>query len=288
MGTDAARRTNITRPATVWLGVGIGGGLLLALSLAIGLPAATAAPPAAVAPAAPSASGSPPQRPAATRVRQSPEGIEWQSLSPAQRQWLAPLERDWPFLEAGQKLKWLEIAQRLPGMPASERQRIQDRMASWARMTPTERGQARLRYLQARRTSPDDRGARWEDYQALPTDQKKQLAARAAPAASAATSTRKPVVAKTSEKSNLVTNPNFGLPPKAVAPTVIQARPGATTTLVSKQPSPPPHQQTGLPKIAATPGFIDKETLLPRRGPQGAATLSLDTSEPDPAPAPRP
>jgi hypothetical protein len=26
-----------------------------------------------------------------------------------------------------------------------------------------------------------------------------------------------------------------------------------------------------MPKIAATPGFVDSTTLLPQRGPQGAA-----------------
>jgi len=43
---------------------------------------------------------------------------------------------------------------------------------------------------------------------------------------------------------------------------------------MSKRPTPPSHQQTGLPKIAATPEFVDKSTLLPRRGPQAAATRS--------------
>src|SRR4029453_3048865 len=44
-----------------------------------------------------------------------------------------------------------------------------------------------------------------------------------------------------------------------------------STTLMSRRPTPPAHQQTGLPKIAATPGFVDRSTLLPQRGPQGAA-----------------
>ena len=73
------------------------------------------------------------------------------------------------------------------------------------------------------------------------------------------------------QKSNIVPNPSYAASPKPVAPTVLQARPGATTTLISKQPAPPPHQQTGLPKIAATPGLVDRATLLPQRGPQGAA-----------------
>jgi len=40
---------------------------------------------------------------------------------------------------------------------------------------------------------------------------------------------------------------------------------------MSKRPAPPAHQQTGLPKIAATPEFVDRTTLLPQRGAQGAA-----------------
>lgn len=55
---------------------------------------------------------------------------------------------------------------------------------------------------------------------------------------------------------------------------IVQARPGATTRSMATPPSPPLHQQSGLPLIAATPGFVDPATLLPQRGPQGAATRS--------------
>ena len=55
---------------------------------------------------------------------------------------------------------------------------------------------------------------------------------------------------------------------------------GATTTLITKRPTPPSHQQTGLPKIAATPEFVNKATLLPQRGPQGAATRSAEALVP--------
>jgi hypothetical protein len=40
---------------------------------------------------------------------------------------------------------------------------------------------------------------------------------------------------------------------------------------MNQTPLPPASIQHGLPKIAATPGFVDPATLLPRRGPQGAA-----------------
>jgi hypothetical protein len=59
-----------------------------------------------------------------------------------------------------------------------------------------------------------------------------------------------------------------------VSPTVVQRGAGATTNLVSKPAAPPLHQQAGLPKVAATPGFVDRATLLPQRGAQGAAAVA--------------
>jgi hypothetical protein len=244
--------------------------------------------------------GNAPASPAPLRnAAPAADSPEWLRLSPAHRQALAPLAPDWAGMAPPQRQKWIELAERMPSMPAQERQRIQERMAEWARLTPVERGQARLRYLQARREAPDDRHARWEAYQALPSEQKEKLAAKAATPASAPGSTRQAVAERgaridkaeargLAEKSNVVTNPNFVAAPRAVAPTVIQARPGATTTLVSRPPSPPRHQQTGLPKIAASPGFVDKDTLLPQRGPQGAATISVHALDLDEEPAPRP
>jgi len=59
---------------------------------------------------------------------------------------------------------------------------------------------------------------------------------------------------------------------KPVAPTVIQARPGATTTLMTTAAEPPAHHRPGQPKIAAKPGQVDRSTLLPQSGPQAAAS----------------
>src|SRR5688572_11399900 len=66
-------------------------------------------------------------------------GPSWQSLSPAQRAALAPLQNDWASIDAPRKSKWLDIAARYPKLPASEQQRLQDRMTEWARMKPGER-----------------------------------------------------------------------------------------------------------------------------------------------------
>jgi len=214
-------------------------------------------------------------------------GPRWSELNPAQRQALKPLERDWAGVDADRKLKWMAIANRMPGMPAPERERIQARMTEWAAMSATQRGKVRMNFQEAQQVAPRNRQAQWEAYQALPAEQKRQLAARAVPPPPSATP--KAPGAPRSEradrgsaqlKSNIVPNPAFAAPPKPVGPTVVQARPGATTTLISKRPVPPAHQQTGLPKIAATPAFVDKTTLLPQRGPQGAATRSAAASAP--------
>ncbi|MBC7994913.1 MAG: DUF3106 domain-containing protein [Rhizobacter sp.] len=211
---------------------------------------------------------------------QATDGVSWSSLSPSQKNALNPLEGEWSRIDSSRKTKWLEIANKFPSMPAAEQSRIQTRMAEWAQMSPKDRGQARMNFKEAQQVPAQERKARWEAYQALPPEQQKQLAARATPVP------RKPVPADTpaddsaAKKSNVVPNSSYAPRPKPVAPTVSQAQPGATTNLITKRPSPPPHQPSGLPKIAVTSGFVDQATLLPKRGPQGAATRSAAASAP--------
>ena len=227
-------------------------------------------------------------RPPGTPAPAREEGVRWQNLTPAQREALAPLERDWPSIEATRKQKWLALASRYHTLPPEERARIQARMAEWAKLTPAERGQARLRFEEARRVPATDRSERWQAYQALPPEERAQFAARAARAASSpgAADGARPIKLGSRDskeaKSNLVPNPALVQPPHPVAPTLVQAGPGATTTLITRQPAPPPHQQSGMPKIAATPEFVHRSTLLPKRGPQAAAVTSSASIAPAP------
>jgi hypothetical protein len=216
-------------------------------------------------------------------------GPKWSELTPAQRNALKPLERDWSSIEADRKQKWLQIAGRMPGMPPAERDRVQARMTEWARLSPQQRGQVRYNYQEAKQVPAQDRQARWEAYQALSAEQKRQLQARAEASRPVPPPPSRSVPApaprndrndRSQAKSNIVPNPAYAAPPKPVAPTVVQAQPGVSTTLMSRRPTPPAHQQTGLPKIAATPGFVDKSTLLPQRGPQAAAARSAGASAP--------
>lgn len=214
----------------------------------------------------------------------SASGTSWKQLTPAQRSALAPLERDWSALEPRRQEKWLEIAARFPNMPADERARMQERMAEWAKLSPKERGQARVNFQEARQLSAEERKARWESYQALPEDEKRKLAERARPPRNDRDTPVKPAspVNRDGSKSNIVQLPAAPTTVRPVAPTVVQTGPGATTTLLSRPaPKPPLHQQAGVPKIAATPAFVDSATLLPKRGAQGAAVVP-------PAPAKKP
>jgi hypothetical protein len=209
-------------------------------------------------------------------------GPSWSALSPAQQQALAPLQRDWSSIDASRKQKWLEIAARFPSMPGAERARVQQRMADWTRMTAAERTQARMQFQEVRQLPAEERQARWQAYQALPEEERKTLAQRAKPVAKPA-----PALAATKDprpdgvKRNMVET-QAAPPKRAVAPTVVQAKPGATTTSMATRVAPPAHNQAGLPKIAATPGFVDPATLLPRRGAQGAAVRSAAAAT-DPA-----
>lgn len=197
-------------------------------------------------------------------------GPMWSQLTTQQRQALGPLEKDWSSIDAPRKAKWLDVAQRFAGLPAEEQQRIQARMAEWARLTPAERGRARLNFQESKQLSNEHKQERWEAYKALPDERRRELAARAKPrdehasapvavvAAASAAANRKPAAS--------------GVLAKPVAPTIVQAKPGATTTLMTRPVAPPPHQHPGQPTIAAKPGQVDRNTLLPKSGPQAAAS----------------
>lgn len=194
-------------------------------------------------------------------------GPAWSSLTPAQQSALQPLQRDWPGIDAPRKQKWLEIAARMPAMSAEDRQRVQERMTEWARLSPEERGRARLQFQEARQLSPQQRQSRWDAYMALPVEERRALAAsaRTVPQANKAVGTAA-ASAPSARKNNVVAAP--AVAPKAVAPTLVQARPGASTTLISNAATPPAHAQPGQPKIAASRDVVDRQTLLPQAGPQ--------------------
>jgi hypothetical protein len=157
-------------------------------------------------------------------------------------------------------------------MPPEERQRIQQRMSEWSRMTPEERGRARLQFQEARQISPQERQARWDAYLALPAEERRALAVSATTVPKVKP---KAAGAESAQKNTAAGATAAAAAPKTVAPTLVQAKPGASTTLISKTATPPAHAQAGQPKIAAGSGEVDRSTLLPQPGAQrGSAAAS--------------
>lgn len=156
------------RAALIW------GAALFSLTSVVGVAAQTAATPGATSTAP--GNNTPPQ---SAKPR-------WTDLSPAQKMALAPLEIEWDNLDSFRKNKWLVIGNKFASMKPDEQQRVQDRMREWVRLTPEQRRTARENYLRAQKLKPDQKSAQWEQYQQLPEEERKKLAAEP--------TTRKPVV----------------------------------------------------------------------------------------------
>lgn len=216
----------------------------------------------------------------------------WASLNHAQRRALQPLAALWPTMEGSNRARWVNVANRFGSLSPTEQQRMQERMTQWSKLPPQQRGEARLRFQQSRQLSAEERQKKWASYQALSPEQRGDLAQQArrkqqpvvlsdnmpGPRELGQANARRHRENQTVGKSNWVPGTPSNAPaPVAVAPSLIKAGRGATTTLVSQRPTPPLHQQTGLTKIAGNQGFVDPVTLLPKKGAQGAAMTALPT-----------
>jgi hypothetical protein len=203
-------------------------------------------------------------------------GPAWSVLTPAQKATLAPLQREWPGIDSFRKQKWLELAEKYQSMPPADRQRVQQRMTEWSRLSPEQRSRARLQYQQARQMPAQDRQLHWETYQALPSDEKRELANRAKAERDARATPRGQKPSTASSAARLST-------PKTAAAAMVQAKPGASTLLISKTPAAAP--PAAAQKIVA-PGQIDRSTLLPKSvrqdAPVNAAAAPASASRPRP------
>jgi hypothetical protein len=184
-------------------------------------------------------------------------------LSPRQQEALAPLKDKWATLPADSQQKWLDVANKMPSMSPPERDRVRTRMGDWSRMSGEDRDRARSSFQEARQLPSEERQARWQAYQALPEEKRRELNEQARPAV--------PPPPRIGSDRPAARLDEQGGKSNIVAPSGGQGRPGATNTLPYAQANPPVHTQPGLPKIAASPGFVDRSTLQPQRGAQGAA-----------------
>ncbi len=112
------------------------------------------------------------------------KGPAWAALTADQQQILAPLKSEWDKMDRQPRVKWVGIAKRFPTMTAREQRRIQTRMDRWAKLTPEQRAVARNNYRNNVVALPPDKKkelqAQWEEYRALPEQEKRSFAAKAA------------------------------------------------------------------------------------------------------------
>lgn len=246
--------------------------LITLLLAAAGFSAFAQAQEAASAPEAIAASASvapPVARPAApvmSPVSALAAAPTWQALTPVQRDLLAPLAKDWDKLGPNQRSKWLNATPRLAVLPPAELSRLHERMRDWANLTPAERVDARIGFQVAKQVDSEQRQAKWEAYQALPQEKRQELADKAVARRQAQTKatspTPKPLAA--APKSNIVPAAPKLVTPTPVTGSLIQAKPGATTVLITRGLTLPPHHVAGETKVVADPALVDPKTLLPK------------------------
>ena len=159
-------------------------------------PEAAAASPAASAtnkPRSPSA-GTPQGK---LPVTTTGSGPSWGELTAMQQQALKPLALSWNTISEAQKRKWLEISKNYPALSPANQATMHSRMNEWVTLSPQQRAQARLNFAKtkelSRQLTPEEKTAKWQSYQALSTEEKQRLAAKAPPKAVGAATAVKPV-----------------------------------------------------------------------------------------------
>ena len=238
--------TPVTRPEPLLTGVSLAGVVLCLIgTLAVGPSQAQAPAPAASSTMSlgPAKAASAPARvssaASAPRASRSPTSPLWAELTPQQQHALLPLAAAWPTISEAQKRKWVALSKSYDRLPPLEQVKLHSRMTEWVALSPQQRIDARLNFAESKQLSSDDKKAKWEEYQALPPEEKRKLAAGAAsavkpPATAAAV---KPVPAQ-----KMATVPRGG-----------DVRP---------------------PRIAAAPNQVDNNTLLPQLVPPATAPPS--------------
>lgn len=108
--------------------------------------------------------------------------FNWEDLTAAQKQTLAPLSSGWKQLKLSTRKKWLEVSRRYAHMSQAEQTRVQERMHDWVNLTPEQRRLVRENYARNRQLDTEQRAKRWAEYQQLPEAEKQKLAAEAAAA----------------------------------------------------------------------------------------------------------
>ena len=182
-------------------------------------------------------------RPGAMAVPQVETGPGWETLTTPQKLALYPLAERWALISEAQKRRWLALAANFSALPEEEQAKFHDRMTDWASLSAQQRNQARLNYAVTNRLARDDKRAQWEAYQALSDEEKRALAARAAPKPKGAATALRPVSPKKLAQVPAATQANPSRPNAPKIPPVLDH--SAPRVAAPGTPTAPP--ATGVP-----------------------------------------
>ena len=207
-------------------------------------------------------------------LQRTGSGPTWNELTQPQREVLAPLKERWSNMGELTKRRWISLADGFDQLPPEGQEKLRERMQTWASLSVQQRNQARLNFFTSRQLSPEDLQAKWDEYQALSADEKRSLAAKAAPKSRGAANALRPQA-----KRKLAT-----IPAASSAP--------ATVANPPKIPLPLPPVATPAPRPAPAPAPVPPVQTAPVTVPQASPVISLpplgenapleQTSEPAP------
>jgi len=163
-------------------------------------------------------------------------GPPWNELNVEQKHALQPLAKRWALLSELQKRRWLVLAQSFASLPEAEQTKLHNRMTEWASLSAQQRNQARLNFATANKLAPDNKRAQWEAYQALSDEEKRRLAAHAAPRPKGAATALRPVPerklaqvpAATASNANPINPPKIPRQTGTVQPNLVYPAPALT------------------------------------------------------------
>lgn len=229
---------------------------------------------------APQRQGKEPRNPEAIGVASGPP---WSQLDAEQKRALQPLVERWALLSEIQKRRWLVLAQSFAALPEAEQAKLHNRMTEWASLSAQQRNQARLNFAAANKLAPDNKRAQWEAYQALSDEEKRRLAAHAAPRPKGAATALRPVPARKLAQVPAATarDANPLNPPKIPRPAAAK-----TTNLLNPPAgSLPSEPRASTPTTPPPPVVVETAPVTVPTSPVTQALPPLAESVPPSAPA---
>jgi hypothetical protein len=163
----------------------------------------------------------------------------WTSLTERQQHALRPLQGKWAAMDGARQRKMLALAEQYHQASPEQQARMHERMQAWVIITPEERQRARENFKSVRKVESQARNEKWTRYEQLPVEQRVDLHSQAEQQRATAPGQRAPAAA------------------------AINANPHQPPVILRQTLRPPKDDGQHKPRLVASPGMVDRNTLLP-------------------------